>query len=425
MSSIRPVYVIGGQRIPFAKSMTKYMGVSTQELMTAALSALVEQYGLKGRTVGDVALGAIMQNPKDWNLTRECVIGAGLHAHTPGYNVQRACGTGLETAWQIANKIALGHITDGIAGGVDTNSDLPITVSPGLKKILLQLNSARSIPDRLKILANLRPKDLLPALPAVAEPRTGMSMGEHCEQMVKHWQVGRTEQDEYAFTSHQKSAKAWESGFFDDLVTAFNGVSRDTVVRADTAIEKLAKLKPAFDFSGAGTLTAGNSSPLTDGASTALLASEESAKSNSWEPMARFVDCEVAALDFVGGDGLLMAPTIAVGRMLARQKLSLQDFDFYEIHEAFAGQVLCTLKAWEDARWCQRMLNSEPLGSIDLSKLNVNGSSLAIGHPFAATGGRILALLAKMIHTSGSKKRGLISICTAGGMGVAAILESV
>lgn len=424
MSGIRPVYVIGGQRIPFAKSMTHYMGHSTQDLLTAALKALVDQYGLKGRMVGDVAMGAIMQNPKDWNLTRECVIGAGLHPHTPGYNVQRACGTGLETAWQIANKIALGHISEGIAGGVDTNSDLPITVSPGLKKALLKMNSAKTFGDKIKVLTTLRPKDLLPALPAVVEPRTGMSMGQHCEQMVKHWKIAREEQDQYALTSHHKSAKAWESGFLDDLVTAYAGVKIDTIVRGDTTLEKLAKLKPAFDFTGAGTLTAGNSSSLTDGASVALLASEEAAKSNSWEPMARFVDCEVAALDFVGGDGLLMAPTVAVGRMLKRQNLTLQDFDFYEVHEAFAGQVLCTLKAWQDEKWCRRLLDSEPLGPIDLSKLNVNGSSLAFGHPFAATGGRILASLAKMIKTSG-KKRGLISICTAGGMGIAAIIESV
>tara|TARA_R110000868_G_scaffold407454_1_gene688913 strand:+ start:3589 stop:4863 length:1275 start_codon:yes stop_codon:yes gene_type:complete len=424
MSSIRPVYIIGGARTPFTKSMTNYMGVSTQDLMTAALTSLVEQFQLKGRTVGDVAFGAIMQNPKDWNLTRECVLGSGLHPHTPGYNVQRACGTGLETSWQIANKIALGHISNGISGGVDTNSDLPITVSKGLKKILLQLNSARSLQARLKILSQLRPKDLMPALPAVSEPRTGMSMGQHCEQMVKHWSVGRKEQDELALASHHRAAKAWQDGFHKDLVTPFNGLVQDTIVRGDTSLEKLAKLKPAFDFTGAGTLTAGNSSPLTDGASSVLLASEESAKANSWEPQARFVDCEVAALDYVGGDGLLMAPTIAVARMLTRQKLTLQDFDFYEIHEAFAGQVLCTLKAWEDEKWSKRLLQSPPLGSIDLSKLNVHGSSLAIGHPFAATGGRIVASLAKTLKTSG-KKRGLISICTAGGMGVAAILESV
>lgn len=424
MSGTRPVFVVGGQRVPFAKSMTRYMGTSTQELMTAALTALVDQYNLKGQSVGDVALGAIMQNPKDWNLARECVQGSGLHAHTPAYNVQRACGTGLETAWQIANKISLGHISNGIAGGVDTNSDLPITVSANLKRALLKMNAARSVPDKLKILASLRPKDLLPSFPAVSEPRTGMSMGEHCEQMVKHWKVGREEQDQYALTSHQKSAKAWESGFFKDLVTPFKGVDRDAIVRGDTSLEKLLKLKPAFDFTGAGTLTAGNSSPLTDGASVALLASEASLKSNSWEPQARFVDCEVAALDYVGGDGLLMAPTIAVGRMLKRNNLTLQDFDYYEVHEAFAGQVLCTLKAWEDEKWCRRLLDSNPLGAIDLDKLNVYGSSLSIGHPFAATGGRILASLAKMIKING-KKRGLISICTAGGMGIAAILESV
>lgn len=424
MSSIRPVYIIGGQRIPFAKSMTKYMGASTQDLMTATLKSLVDQYQLKGRTVGDVAFGAIMQNPKDWNLARECVLGSGLHAHTPAYNVQRACGTGLETAWQLANKISLGHMSDAIAGGVDTNSDLPITVSVGLKKALLKLNAARSIPDKLKILTKLRPKDLLPAMPAVTEPRTGMSMGQHCELMVKEWGISRQEQDKLSLASHQNAAKAWQDGFFKDLVTSFNGVDKDTIVRGDTTLEKLAKLKPAFDFSGTGTLTAGNSSPLTDGASAVLLASEESAKANSWDLQARFVDCEVAALDYVAGDGLLMAPTVAVGRMLARQKLKLQDFDYYEIHEAFAGQVLCTLKAWQDEKWCRRLLNSEPLGEIDLSKLNVHGSSLAIGHPFAATGGRIIATLAKMLKTNG-KKRGLISICTAGGMGIAAILESV
>ena len=424
MSTIRPVYVVAGNRIPFAKSMTKYLGLSTQDLMTAALKALVDKTKLQGKTVGDVALGAIMQNPKDWNLTRECVQGSGLHAHTPGYNVQRACGTGLETSWQIANKIALGHINEGISGGVDTNSDLPITVSSNLKKALLHMNAARSIGDKLKILATIRPKDLAPSFPAVGEPRTGMSMGQHTEKMVQKWKIDRKSQDELALASHQRAAKAWADGFHSDLVSSFHGLDKDTIVRGDTTLEKLSRLKPAFDFTGIGTLTAGNSSPLTDGASCVLLASEESAKEHGWDLQARFVDCEVAALDYVGGDGLLMAPTIAVAKLLQRQGFKLQDFDFYEIHEAFAGQVLCTLKAWNDEAWCKRLLGQAPLGEIDLTKLNINGSSLAIGHPFAATGGRIVSSLAKMIKTSG-KQRGLISICTAGGMGIAAILERV
>ena len=419
----RPVYVIGGVRTPFVKSMTSYSDITTQALLTAALKKLVEKYKLTNQIVGDVACGAVMKSSANWNLTRECVLDSGLDPHTTAYDVQKACGTSLETTLELAHKIALGQIDNAIAGGVDSNSDLPLMVSRSLTQKLLKLKAAKTIGDKLKLIASIRPHDFKVVMPAIVEPHTGLSMGQHCEKMVKEWHISRQAQDELALKSHQNASKAYAEGFYNDLVFEFNGVKADTIPRKDTSLEKLAQLKPAFDFTGTGTLTAGNSSPLTDGASAVLLASGDEAKKQGWTPLARFVDAEAAAVDFVHGEGLLMAPTIAVAELLARNNLTLQDFDFYEIHEAFAGQVLCTLKAWESAEYCKNVLKrNAPLGSIDLSKLNVKGGSVAIGHPFAATGTRIVASLAKMLHAKGSG-RGLISICTAGGMGVAAILE--
>lgn len=425
--SHKNVYIIGGVRTPFMRSMTAYKNVTAQKLMEASLKGLVHKFKLNGLHIGDVGLGAVMNSSANWNLARECVLSTELAPSTPAYNLQRACGTSLETTLQIANKISLGQIDSGIAGGVDTNSDLPIMVSRGLAQKLLHLNSAKSLPEKLSILAQLRPSDFKPQLPAVVEPRTKMSMGQHCEKMVKEWKISRREQDEIAYASHQSGTAAYIEGFYDDLLIEFLGHKKDGTLRPDTSIEKLALLKPVFDStSGQGTLTAGNSSPLTDGSSAVLLASEEEAQKHNWPLLARFVDGEVSAVDFVNGEGLLIAPTIAVGRLLKRHGLTLQDFDYYEIHEAFAGQVLCTLNAWESDEYCKKHLGTSALGSIDRKKMNVKGGSLAMGHPFAATGGRIVASLAKLLSVKNAKKqRGLISICTAGGMGVAAILESV
>lgn len=420
----RPAYIVGGVRTPFVKSMTTYFDISTQQMMTDTLESLARAYGLGGKRLGDVALGGVMIGTNNWNLARECVLGTSLHPDTPAYNVQRACGTSLETTWQIALKIAAGQIESGIAAGIDSNSDLPLSASKGMTRKLLEMNRQKSLMGRLKVLAKFRPSDVAPGFPRVVEPRTGLSMGQHCEKMVQEWDIPRADQDQLAYESHQKGARAYDEGFYSDLVMDYHGVKKDAILRADTSLEKLAKLKPAFDFSGKGTLTAGNSTPLTDGASSALLASAEECEKNGWKPLARFVDAEVAAVDFVHGEGLLMAPTLAVPRMLKRNGLSLQDFDFYEIHEAFAGQVLCTLKAWESTEYCRDKGIGAPLGSIDRSKMNVKGGSVALGHPFGATGARIVATLAKTLHQHG-KGRGLISICTAGGMGVAAILETV
>lgn len=418
------VYVVGGMRTPFVKSMTVFSNVSTQDLMTASLIHLVNKFGLNGQQVGDVALGGTIRNSLDWDLARECVLGSGLNAYTPAYSVQRACGSSLETTIEIALKIAANEMDCGITGGVDTNSDLPMVVTRTLAQKLIQLHSAKTMLDKMKVVLSIRPWDLKIQTPSVKEPRTGLSMGEHCEKMVKEWKISREEQDEFAFKSHQNAIKAYNEGFYDDLVFEFNGVKRDTIPRADTSMEKLAKLKPAFDFTGQGTLTAGNSTPLSDGSSAVLLANEEKIKQHNWPKLARFVDAQVAAIDFVHGDGLLMAPTIAVSKLLERNNLTLQDFDFYEIHEAFEGQLLCTLKAWNDLDYCRRVLKRDQvLGTIDMSKLNVKGGSVALGHPFAATGTRLVAGLAKMLHQKGSG-RGLISICTAGGMGVTAILEA-
>ncbi|HRK07605.1 MAG TPA: acetyl-CoA C-acetyltransferase [Pseudobdellovibrionaceae bacterium] len=423
--SSREVFVVGGARVPFVKSMTDYMGVKSQDLMTASLLHLIRHFKLEGQKMGDVALGAVMNSSSNWNLARECVLGTPLHPQTPAFNLQRACGTSLEAAGLIALKIAAGQIESGIAGGVDTNSDLPIEVSETLAGKLIALNQARTLGERLAVIASLRPADLKPRLPAVVEPRTKLSMGQHTEKMVKEWKVSRSAQDALALASHQSAARAYDEGFYEDLVFEFRGLKRDRIVRGDTTLEKLAKLKPAFDRSEAGTLTAGNSSPLTDGSAAVLLASGDEAQRRGWPKLAKFIDMEVAAVDFVEGEGLLIAPAIAVSRMLERQKLKLQDFDYYEIHEAFAGQVLCTLRAWESPEYSQRVLGrATPLGSIDRAKMNVRGGSLALGHPFAATGARLVAALAKTLSLAGPGKRGLISVCTAGGMGVAAILES-
>jgi acetyl-CoA C-acetyltransferase len=428
--AVKRVAIIGGNRIPFTRSNTAYFGVSNQSMLTAAIEGLVQRYNLQDVRLGDVVAGAVMKHSRDFNLTRESVLGTSLDPNTPCFDIQQACGTGLQAINVVANKIALGQIDAGIAGGVDTTSDAPIGVSEGLRRIFLQVNKARSFGDRVKPFLQLRPKDMSVLIPANAEPRTGMSMGEHTEITAKAWQIPRDQQDKLACTSHKNLAAAYDRGFFNDLITPFNGVEKDNILRPDTTFEKLSSLKPAFDKdSGQGTLTAGNSSTLTDGASAVLLASEEWAKERGLPVRAYLTIVETAAVDFYGKnaasekEGLLLAPAYAVPRMLEKAGLTLQDFDYYEIHEAFAAQVLATLKAWEDDAFCKEKLGLDhALGSIDLSKLNVNGSSLAAGHPFAATGGRIVATLAKMLEEKGSG-RGLISICAAGGQGITAIIE--
>lgn len=425
MTQPRRVAIVGGNRIPFARSNTVYATASNQEMLTSALDGLVERFNLHGERLGEVVAGAVLKHSRDFNLTRECVLGSRLAPETPAYDLQQACGTGLEAALLVANKIALGQIECGIAGGVDTTSDAPIGVNEGLRKILLQANRGKSTGDKVKSLLQIRPRHLAPSIPRNGEPRTGLSMGEHCELMAQTWAIPRDEQDQLAVASHHKLAAAYAEGWHDDLLTPFRGLTRDQNLRADISLEKLATLKPCFERSPRGTLTAANSTPLTDGASLVLLASEEWAKARGLPILAYWKDGEAAAVDFVGAgkEGLLMAPVYAVPRLLARNKLSLQDFDYYDIHEAFAAQVLCTLKAWEDADYCKTRLGLDaPLGSIDRSKMNVKGSSLAAGHPFAATGGRIVANLAKLLSVA-QEGRGLISICAAGGQGVTAILE--
>ena len=423
MKPLRKVAVIGGVRIPFVKSFREYSRISNQEMLTKSVQATVSRFKLNGQLIGDVALGAILTFPSDWNLAREVVLGTDLDHRTPGFNLQRACGTSLEAVNLLALKIATGQIDSAIAGGSDTNSDLPVTGPRSLGWKLIELQNAKSFGDRVGKFLKLRPSDLKPVIPGIREPRTGKTMGEHTEIMVKEWKISRQAQDELAYLSHMNAAKAYNEGFYDDMLTEFKGVKRDTIVRPDTTVEKLSKLRTAFDKSPAGSLTAGNSTIFTDGAASILLASEEFASKNNLNVQAYFVDGEAAAVDHVHGAGLLMAPTLAVARMLKRNNLTLQDFDFYEIHEAFAGQVLCTLKAWEDDEYCRKQLGTEKaLGSIDRSKLNVKGGSVAIGHPFGATGTRVTMNLAKLLAQKG-KGRGLLSVCTAGGMGVTAILE--
>jgi acetyl-CoA C-acetyltransferase len=423
--TVRRVAVIGGNRIPFARSNTVYTSASNQEMLTAALDGLVTRYGLEGERVGEFAAGAVLKHSRDFNLARETVLGSKLSPDTPAFDVQQACDTGIQAAILVANKIALGKIESGIAGGTDTTSDAPLAVGDKLRKILLEANRAKDTKGRVAALLKVRPAHLAPDQPRNSEPRTGLSMGDSQAITTLEWGITREAQDELAATSHHNLAKSYDEGWQDDLVTPFLGVEKDNNLRPDSTVEKLAKLKPVFGRGEGATMTAGNSTPLSDGASAVLLASDDEAKKHGWTPLAYFVDYETAAVDYVSGaEGLLMAPAYAVPRMLERQGLTLQDFDFYEIHEAFAGQVLTTLAAWEDADFCKQKLGlDKPLGSIDRSKLNVKGSSLATAHPFAATGGRIIANLAKLLHEKGSG-RGLISICAAGGQGVVAILEA-
>jgi acetyl-CoA C-acetyltransferase len=420
----RRAAILGGNRIPFARRDREYAQASNQDMLTATLDGLVSRFGLQGAALGEVAAGAVLKRSRDFNLTRECVLGSALAPETPAYDVQQACGTGLETTIHVANKIALGQVASGVAGGVDTTSDAPIELNEDLRRLLLEANRTRSTTGRLALLARLRPGQIVPAIPRNAEPRTGLSMGEHQAISTKRWGIGRAEQDEYTVETHRRMAAAYDRGFYDDLITPYLGLERDGNLRSDASIEKLARLEPVFGSGPEATMTAANSTPLTDGASTVLLSSDEWAAERSLPVLAHLVDAETGAVDYVhGDDGLLEAPLYAVPRLLARNGLELGDFDFYEIHEAFASQVLMTLKAWEDPAFCSERLGLDgPLGSIDRAKLNVNGSSLAAGHPFAATGGRIVATLAKLLAERGSG-RGLISICAAGGQGVAAILE--
>jgi acetyl-CoA C-acetyltransferase len=416
--------IIGGNRIPFARSNGPYAEAPNQDMLTAALDGLVARFNLQGERVDEVVAGAVLKHSRDFNLARECVLGSALSSDTPAYDIQQACDTGIQAAVLVSNKIALGQIECGIAGGTDTTSDAPLGLNEDLRRTLMRARRTPSTMGRLQLLGQLRPNQIVPDIPRNAEPRTGLSMGDHAAITAEAWGITREAQDELAATSHQNAAAAYDRGFMDDLVTPYLGLKRDQNLRPDSSVEKLAKLKPVFGDGDVATMTAGNSTPLSDGASAVLLASEAWAQQRSLPVLAYLTDAETAAVDYVHGDeGLLMAPVYAVPRLLERNGLTLQDFDFYEIHEAFASQVLATLKAWEDPEFCKAKLGrKKALGAIDRSKLNVSGSSLAFGHPFAATGGRILAQLAKLLDEKGSG-RGLISICAAGGQGVVAIVE--
>jgi acetyl-CoA C-acetyltransferase len=424
MAELRKVAIVGSARIPFTRAYTGYANESNLTMLAATLAGLAEKFGLKGQAVNEVMGGAVISHSRDFNVAREAALDAGYSPRTPGTNLQIACGTSLQAALNLGAKIATGEIESGIACGTDTVSDSPIVFGTKFQHRLVELNRARTAQEKLGVFAGFSFGELAPVAPSTQEPRTGLSMGEHCELMAKQWGITRAEQDELALASHHNAARAYEQGFHDDLVVSFAGVLKDNNVRADTSLEKMATMKPAFDkSSGKGTLTAANSTPLTDGAAAVLLASEEWARAHGLPVLAYLTMGQVAANDFAHGEGLLMAPTIAVSEMLKRAGLTLQDFDLYEIHEAFAAQVLSTLRAWEDPDYCKNVLGRDaPMGSIDRTKLNPKGSSLAYGHPFAATGARILGLTAKQVATEG-KQRALISVCTAGGQGVAAIVE--
>jgi len=421
--TLRRIAIVGGSRIPFCRSNTAYSEKTNMDMLSGALQGLIDRFGLHGEKFDEVIAGAVTTHSKDWNLAREALLSTTMSPLTPGITLQQACGTSLQAAAIIGAKIASGQIECGIAAGTDTTSDPPITFGPKFARRLVKLGTARSAKQRLKAFKGFSPAELKPVLPANGEPRTGLSMGQHCERMAKEWNIGREDQDRLAFESHQKADRAYDEGFYDPLVTAWGGVMRDNNIRADTTLEKLGTLRTVFDKGAGATLTAGNSTPLTDGAAAVLLASEDWARAHDLPVLAYLTATRTASVDFVNDEGLLMAPTVAVAEMLQQAGLTLQDFDFYEIHEAFAAQVLCTLAAWESEDYCRERLGLDaPLGSIDRDKLNVKGSSLAVGHPFAATGARILSTLAHLLEEKGSG-RGLISVCTAGGMGVAAIVE--
>ena len=420
----RRVAVVGGSRIPFCRAHSIYRHCSNQDLMAAALVGVINKYDLRGQTIGDVALGAVVKHSRDFNLARESLLDSGLSPRTPGVDVQRACGTSLEAAILIANKIALGQIDSGIAGGTDSISDTPVVYNDAYRAILMDVHRAHSLAGRILPWFRLRPSHFKPEFPGVTEPRTGLSMGQSMEITAREWKIPREHQDQLALASHVKAAAAYDAGWYEDLVVPFEDCEEDNNIRRDTTFEKLSALKPVFDRSGKGTMTAGNSTPLTDGAAAVLLASEEWARLKNVPVSAYLTHAKVAAVDFVHDEGLLMAPAYAVSDMLREAGLELQDFDFYEIHEAFAAQTIATLKAWQSEKFCRdRLGRNRPLGPIDLAKLNVKGGSVAIGHPFAATGARIVATMAKLLAEKGSG-RGLISVCTAGGMGVTAIMEA-
>lgn len=418
----RDVFVLGSARTPFCRSYSGYRDQTNLDLLSGALNGLVSRYSLSGVQIGEVTAGAVVVHSADWNLAREAVLNTPLSPNTPATTMQMACGTSLQGALMLAAKIAQGEIDSGIAAGSDTISDAPLTTGRKLAKRLVQLSRSKTLKQKLGVFKGFSLGELAPIPPSTHEPRTGLSMGQHCELMAKHWQISREAQDQLAVQSHLNAAQAYRDGFFDDLLISHNGVVRDNNLRVEASTESMSTLKPAFDRAS-GTLTAGNSTPLTDGASAVLLGTQEFAEAHGLSILAKLTAGQTAANDFAAGEGLLMAPTQAVNQLLTRSNLSLQDFDFYEIHEAFAAQVLCTLKAWEDDEYCQQMGASAALGSIDRTKLNVKGSSLAVGHPFAATGARVLGVASKLIHEQG-RGRALISVCTAGGMGVAAIVEA-
>jgi acetyl-CoA C-acetyltransferase len=423
MNELRRVAIIGGSRIPFCRSNTFYADKSNMDMLTAAIDALVQRFGLDGEQPDEVQAGAVITHSRDFNLAREAVLSSKLSNLTPGITLGQACGTSLQAALNLAGKIASGQIESGIAAGTDTTSDAPIVFGKKFSSRLIHASQAKSPKQGLKAFKGFGPGELKPVTPTNSEPRTGLSMGQHCERMAQEWEISREDQDQLAYDSHQKAAAAYDDGFFDELVSPWNGVSRDNILRADTTLEKLASLRTVFDKGPQGTLSAGNSTTLSDGAAAVLMCSEEWAKQHDLPVQAYLVTGRAAAVDHVNDEGLLMAPTVAVAEMLQRAQLKLQDFDLYEIHEAFAAQVLCTLKAWESEDYCKGRLGlDEPLGSIDTDKMNLKGGSLALGHPFAATGARILGTLAQLLEEKGSG-RGLISVCTAGGMGVSAILE--
>jgi acetyl-CoA acetyltransferase family protein len=408
------VAVIGGTRTPFAKAGTAFKRHSALDLAVHAVNGLMEKQELDPQAVDELVFGILLVDPRIPHLAREVVLASRLPAKVRALTITDNCITSLSGAALIADSILAGRAEVGIAGGVESLSNMPLLFNRRASRIFLDGASAKSLSQKMKLYLKLRPRDLTPKLPGIREPSTGLSMGEHCELMVKEWQIPRREQDQIAYRSHMNAHAATQDGRLRAEIHPLDGVDHDLLVRPATSIERLAKLAPVFDLSPAGTITAGNSSPLTDGATSVLLMSEARARREGRQPLAFIKAFEIASID--PEDGLLMGPGLAVPRVLRKAGLRLSDIDIVEMHEAFGGQIACNLRAWQQG-W------KEPaIGTVDLDKLNPLGSSIAVGHPFGATGARIITTLANEMKRRDARY-GLISICGAGATAGAMILE--
>jgi acetyl-CoA acyltransferase len=427
-SNGKRVAIVAGLRTPFAKQWSAYREVSALDLANIVVSELLQRVDLDPKEIQQVVYGQVVPSVEAPNIAREIVLATGMPKSIEAYSVSRACATSYQSAVNVAEAIMAGAIDTGVAGGADSASNVPITVSKRLAEALMAATKARSIGERMQAFAGIRPRDLAPVPPAIKEFSTGLSMGDSAEKMAKENHISREAQDEFAHRSHSLAAKAWAEGKLDDEVmevfvpNRFNeAIREDNLIRKDTAIEKYAKLKPAFDRKH-GTVTAANSSPLTDGASALLLMREDKAKALGFDVLGFIRSYAFAALDPAGQ--LLMGPSYASPLALDRAGVKVSDLDLVDMHEAFAAQILSNTQAFESAEWSQKHLGrSEKIGDIDWDKFNVTGGSISIGHPFAATGARQITQTLRELKRRGGNLA-LCTACAAGGLGAAMVLEA-